>query len=184
VSSSRQLPSAAPLFGRYLDLRSLGGRRRGVVKCIFHEDRLPSLSIDLDRGLFNCFGCHAQGGVFKFAKLVGAAVPGVRPIEELSPLEIAQQMVRDRTRRYGRWAGWFYANGSVRMRTQMVDEARRTATTLGPDHPKVWDLLALAAQVERVAYVMEMPLDALLAGGRLHPEDLEPVGPLPQEAEA
>ena len=44
---------------------------RGIVRCLFHQDKTPSLSIDIERGLFHCFGCGASGGVRKFAELLG-----------------------------------------------------------------------------------------------------------------
>lgn len=40
------------------------------LRCPFHEERTPSL--DVSRGLFNCFGCGASGDVFAFVgKLEG-----------------------------------------------------------------------------------------------------------------
>lgn len=41
--------------------------QNAVVRCPFHEDRLPSLSIDLDRGLWICFGCGLRGGLHSLA---------------------------------------------------------------------------------------------------------------------
>jgi len=37
----------------------------------FTTKRPPSLSIDLERGVFHCFGCGSGGGVKRFAELVG-----------------------------------------------------------------------------------------------------------------
>lgn len=36
------------------------------VLCVFHEEKNPSLSIDLDKGLFFCHSCNAGGDVFSF----------------------------------------------------------------------------------------------------------------------
>jgi len=36
--------------------------------CPFHDDKNPSLSINLKSGFFNCFGCGRKGNVFKFYK--------------------------------------------------------------------------------------------------------------------
>lgn len=44
---------------------------RGVVLCIFHKEKTPSLSIDLEKCVFYCFGCGVTGGVKRFAELVG-----------------------------------------------------------------------------------------------------------------
>jgi DNA primase len=44
--------------------------RRGLelrLRCPFHEDKTPSLSINAESGKFHCFGCHAKGGdIFDF----------------------------------------------------------------------------------------------------------------------
>ncbi len=44
---------------------------RGIVLCPFHQEKTPSLSIDLERAIFHCFGCGVGGGVKDFARLVG-----------------------------------------------------------------------------------------------------------------
>lgn len=41
-------------------------RTQAQSLCVFHEDRHPSLSINLKNGLFNCFACNASGDVFSF----------------------------------------------------------------------------------------------------------------------
>lgn len=57
--------------------------RSGMVCCIFHEDRTPSLKLYGDH--FYCFGCGAHGDVTDLtAKLFG-----------LSPLEAAQKLAAD-----------------------------------------------------------------------------------------
>ena len=44
--------------------------KRGIelrLRCPFHEDKTPSLSISAETGKFHCFGCHAKGGdIFDF----------------------------------------------------------------------------------------------------------------------
>lgn len=64
------------LQARFTDMLSRQGialqRDKGMVHCLFHgPERTPSLHIDLERGLFHCFGCGVGGGVKKFAELVG-----------------------------------------------------------------------------------------------------------------
>ena len=40
------------------------------VKCCFHDDKTPSLSINLIDGYFRCFGCGVKGGdVLAFHRL-------------------------------------------------------------------------------------------------------------------
>ena len=56
--------------------------RSGLARCIFHDDRHPSMKID-ER--FYCFGCHATGDVIDFmAKLFG-----------LAPYEAAKKLAAD-----------------------------------------------------------------------------------------
>src|SRR5262249_28539074 len=44
--------------------------KRGMelrLRCPFHEDKTPSLSISAETGKYHCFGCHAKGGdIFDF----------------------------------------------------------------------------------------------------------------------
>lgn len=58
------------LFSKYIpDLKP--DREQQLVRCIFHQDDTPSLSINLKEGLFHCFGCGAKGGIKEFLKRVG-----------------------------------------------------------------------------------------------------------------
>ncbi|MEU8133214.1 CHC2 zinc finger domain-containing protein [Streptodolium elevatio] len=36
-------------------------RNTGMVRCLLHEDRTPSMSYRLDEGLWNCHSCGAGG---------------------------------------------------------------------------------------------------------------------------
>src|SRR5262245_48100658 len=80
----RPRESAVEIFGRHLDLTPLRGRHRGLVRCPFHQDRTPSLSVDLEAGMFHCFGCGASGGIAKFRELVGEQ-PTTANAETYSP---------------------------------------------------------------------------------------------------
>jgi len=161
------------LFERHLDLRPLHGRSRGLVRCRFHEDRTGSLSVDVAQGLFNCFGCGAQGGVRRFRELVGesGSPQRERGSRESEWIKAWRQAVRRGQREYarrGEWLPWLVANGTVRVMTKAVDRARQTATALGPDHPRTWRILDAAAAVEQRAFNAEAQLDRLLEEGRLH----------------
>ncbi len=58
--------SILDLADRY-DLRPLGKTKR---ICPFHADSDPSLSLDDNKGLFHCFGCHASGNIIKFKAML------------------------------------------------------------------------------------------------------------------
>ena len=40
--------------------------KRKLRICPFHKDTNPSLSLDNEKGVFNCFGCHTKGNVITF----------------------------------------------------------------------------------------------------------------------
>jgi hypothetical protein len=49
------------------DIRT--GRGRDVVRCCFHKDSRPSLSINLENGRFKCFACGVSGDLVDFHRL-------------------------------------------------------------------------------------------------------------------
>lgn len=162
---------ADQLFGRHLDLKPLRGRSRGVVKCRFHEDRTPSLSVDLDAGVFNCFGCGAHGGIRRFAELVGERDPAPRNHRVETPLQEARrravQEARRQAQRAAEWEPLFFIADFLRRSFRVVAQVRAAVTVLGPDHPRTWRALELAARGERDALVAEAEFDTILASGRI-----------------
>jgi hypothetical protein len=150
----------AELFARHLDLTPLRGRRRGVVRCIFHQDSTPSLSVDLTRQVFNCFGCGARGGFKRFAELVGERTPWPARGAYLSPMDEARRdvLAAERSaaaRRAPHRPAWRAAS-EYRETMCQVAAARAIATAAGRestrcrqgDDSDVWDLLKLAARAE------------------------------------
>jgi DNA primase len=51
------------LLGQPIPERS----QNAMVRCPFHMDDRPSMSVDLDRGLWVCFGCGEKGSIFSLA---------------------------------------------------------------------------------------------------------------------
>jgi hypothetical protein len=159
------------VFGRHLDLAPLNGRPRGLVTCPFHEDRRPSLSLDLAKGVFHCFGCGAGGGIKRFSELVGETRIHAGPQARESDLQRARReaMRHEQALAAKRaiWTPYWAACDRVRDCFTVARDVWAVATGLGPDHPQTWDLLEEAAQIECEGLVAEAALDALLAGGRL-----------------
>ena len=152
---------AADLFGRYLDLKPLRRRRRGLVSCIFHSERSASLSIDLDRRVFHCFGCGVAGGYRRFAELVGefgGETMTTTPPQVITPLKLGlalarrQPWARDEVRMVGE------ITRAIRRRRRAVDVARDAATRAG-DCEAAWNLLARAAFMDTEAEAIEADLD-------------------------
>jgi DNA primase len=54
------------LIGAVVPLKRAGERWKGL--CPFHQEKTPSFTVNPQRGIFYCFGCHAGGDVFEFLK--------------------------------------------------------------------------------------------------------------------
>lgn len=52
------------IYQDYVKLARRG--RRSVGLCPFHKEKTPSFSVDLENGLFYCFGCHKGGDLLQF----------------------------------------------------------------------------------------------------------------------
>ncbi len=52
------------IVGDYIKLRRSGKRFAGI--CPFHGDKDPSFSVNPEKGLWFCFGCHEGGNLFQF----------------------------------------------------------------------------------------------------------------------
>ncbi|MEX0757542.1 MAG: CHC2 zinc finger domain-containing protein, partial [Acidimicrobiia bacterium] len=37
--------------------------RNSMAVCVFHQEKTPSMSLDVARGLYKCHGCHAAGDI-------------------------------------------------------------------------------------------------------------------------
>lgn len=56
-----QLPSPLQYYSTQFPEAKLTGRR-AVLRCCFHADGNPSLSISFETGAFHCFACQSSGG--------------------------------------------------------------------------------------------------------------------------
>ena len=59
-------------ISRYFEARIPSGKFTGkasvAVRCVFHDDRLPSLSLNLEKGVWNCHAGCGSGGVLDFER--------------------------------------------------------------------------------------------------------------------
>ncbi len=53
-------------YTQYIPSLKINGKSEALGLCLFHNDRTPSLSVNVETGLYNCFACGAKGDVFKF----------------------------------------------------------------------------------------------------------------------
>lgn len=56
-------------YTRHIPGFESNGKTEVSCLCLFHDDKEPSLSVNLEKGVFKCFGCGEQGGVVKFIQL-------------------------------------------------------------------------------------------------------------------
>ncbi len=52
------------LISETVELKRKGNRYWGL--CPFHQEKTPSFSVNQDKQMFYCFGCHAGGDIFSF----------------------------------------------------------------------------------------------------------------------
>jgi DNA primase len=57
------------VLARY-GLETTGQGAERMIRCPFHDDRTPSCAINLDKKLFHCFACGAQGTILDFIALM------------------------------------------------------------------------------------------------------------------
>jgi len=64
VAQVRDATDLVEVATDHVKLKKRGRKYEGL--CPFHEEKTPSFSIDNEKGLFYCFGCHAGGDAIKF----------------------------------------------------------------------------------------------------------------------
>jgi DNA primase len=79
----REHADFATILARY-DIAHAQNHNQVNVLCPFHDDRQPSLSVNLEAKLFHCFACQAKGDILNF----------VARIEAVSLIEAAGMVAR------------------------------------------------------------------------------------------
>jgi DNA primase len=82
IARVRDAADIVEVVGEQVRLRKRGRTWEGL--CPFHDEKTPSFSVDAEKGLFYCFGCHQGGDVFKF----------VMQLERLSFPEAVERLAR------------------------------------------------------------------------------------------
>ena len=54
-------------YKEYLPNLQIRGKRAWDA-CVFHQEVKPSLQVDLETGMFKCWGCQKYGNIFTFYK--------------------------------------------------------------------------------------------------------------------
>src|SRR5262245_2658036 len=147
------------------DLSRLRGGR-GVIPCVFpgHDDRRASLSVDVDRAVFHCFGCGQAGGFLQLRALLGGAGSSPAPRDTGRPTPTRRAIPPERQADI---LAWWRANARIRRARQTADSLRTLATAWGRFTVGCWPTLDGAARLEREAGSLEAELDLLLSDGRV-----------------
>lgn len=64
VDEVRARNDIVDVIGSYIALKPRGSKHWGL--CPFHGEKTPSFSVDKDKQLYYCFGCHTGGNLFHF----------------------------------------------------------------------------------------------------------------------
>lgn len=64
IAEIRNRASIVEVIADYVTLKKSGRNHMGL--CPFHGEKTPSFTVNEEKGIFHCFGCHAGGSVFQF----------------------------------------------------------------------------------------------------------------------
>jgi len=64
IDEVRERTSIVRLIGEYVPLKKRGANYLGL--CPFHSEKTPSFSVNEDKKIFHCFGCHETGSAITF----------------------------------------------------------------------------------------------------------------------
>jgi DNA primase len=64
ISEIRDRASIVEVISDHLTLKKAGRNHLGL--CPFHSEKTPSFTVNEEKGIFHCFGCHVGGNVFHF----------------------------------------------------------------------------------------------------------------------
>ena len=64
IEEIRSASNIVDIISEFISLRKRGKNYIGL--CPFHNEKTPSFTVSEEKQIFNCFGCHSGGNVFKF----------------------------------------------------------------------------------------------------------------------
>ncbi|MCF7943989.1 MAG: DNA primase [Spirochaetia bacterium] len=86
------------VVSEYVSLQKKGSRLWGL--CPFHNEKTPSFTVDEEKGLYYCYGCHKGGSIFNFIMEMESLgfVESVKLLAQKADLEISLQGEEDDNR--------------------------------------------------------------------------------------
>ena len=101
IEQIRSANDLAEVIGSYIPLKQAGGN--SLALCPFHKENTPSFTVNPQRQIYHCFGCHAHGDVFKFLQEYEHLefIEAVKRLAERAgiPLEVEENPQAERSRR-------------------------------------------------------------------------------------
>ncbi len=101
IEQIRTANDLAEVIGSYIPLKQAGGN--SLALCPFHKENTPSFTVNPQRQIYHCFGCHAHGDVFKFLQEYEHLefIEAVKRLAERAgiPLEFEENPQAERSRR-------------------------------------------------------------------------------------
>ncbi|HHH10602.1 MAG TPA: toprim domain-containing protein [Sorangium sp.] len=90
VAAVRERADITVVIGENVRLQKRGRSHLGL--CPFHKEKTPSFSVNQERGLFYCFGCHESGSVIDYVmRLEGYTFPeAIRALAERFSIEVVE----------------------------------------------------------------------------------------------
>jgi len=139
----RERADFAAILARY-GIASASRQGQISVLCPFHDDRRPSLSVNLDRKLFHCFACQAKGDILDFvARIEQVSLPEAAGIVARCcgiPMEGQLPDYRPPPKTAEGRQNSYFGSGRVRkVRQQGGKAAPCCSTDLDPTHPYLFD---------------------------------------------
>lgn len=104
-----QKTDLASLVSEYVPLSQKSGRLWGC--CPFHNEKTPSFSVQPDKQMYYCFGCHAGGGAIQFVREIErlSFVDAVKFLAQRAGMELPDEVDDDRLRRERAYKDRLYA---------------------------------------------------------------------------
>ena len=151
------------VVGHYVSLKRSGGNLFGL--CPFHGEKTASFSVNPDKGIYYCFGCHKGGGVINFQmEIEGLSYPdAVRALAKRVGMQVPEdEQYQSRYRAQERlWAlskeaaRFFYSKLYAPEGAEALAYARQRGmpksilTTFGVGYaPNTWDSLVKAMKAK------------------------------------
>ena len=151
------------VVGQYVNLKRSGSNMFGL--CPFHGEKTASFSVNPDKGIYYCFGCHKGGGVINFQmEIEGLSYPdAVRALAKRAGMQVPEdEQYQSRYRQQERlWA--LHKEAARYFHSQLYSSVGKTAldyalnrgmsrailTTFGVGYaPEGWDNMVKAMRAK------------------------------------